>query len=68
MVDKDTCVAFNIQAYVSVDPLQGAPKFEYCPSRKHSTGPPNSNDVFNSPPGNRAERWRRDGHNEKEGQ
>ncbi|KAF3843281.1 hypothetical protein F7725_002130 [Dissostichus mawsoni] len=46
----------------------GAPNFEDSPSRKHRPGPPNSKDELHSPPGNGAEKWRRDGHNGMGGQ
>jgi len=44
-----------------VCPLQGTPNVEDSPSRKHRPGPPISKDELHSPPGNGAEKWRRDG-------
>lgn len=58
-------VAFSLWAYVCVCvlPLQSAPNCEDGPSRKHRPSSPNSKDELHSPPGNSAEKWRRDGQN-----
>lgn len=53
---------------VCVSPLQSAPNSEDGPSRKHRPGPPNSKDELHSPPGNGAEKWRRDGQSGMGGQ
>lgn len=53
---------------VCVRPLQSAPNFEDGPSRKHRPGSPNSKDELHSPPGNGAEKWRRDGQSGMGGQ
>lgn len=60
VADKGACVAFNMAAYVCVCVHSRVLQtLRTSPSRKHRPGPPK--DELYSPPGNGAEKWRRDG-------